>query len=79
MSYKKLSLSLEESIFDDISTMAKVTKQSLSMTAKKLIESALEEHEDMYFSKLADDILNKTKNGEHKWITYEGAKEQGWI
>jgi predicted DNA-binding protein len=79
MACKRLLVSLEETIFNDISDIAKINKKSLSVIAKNLIETALEIHEDMYFSKLADKILKEAGEGKHKWISLEEAKEKWFI
>lgn len=71
MASKRLLVSLEETIFNDISDIARINKQSLSMIAKNLIETALEIQEDMYFSKLADKRLREAEQEKHKWISHE--------
>jgi kynureninase len=67
MSSKRLFVTLEESIFNDISDIAKTNNQSLSTIAKNLIASALEIHEDINFSRLADQSVALTK----EWISHE--------
>ena len=40
-----------------LSKTAKQSKKSISKVALELIEWAIEEREDMYFSKIADDVV----------------------
>lgn len=69
MAAKRLLVSLDESVFDEISNLAKINRESLSKIAKDLIISSLELSEDKVFAKLADDRLENTKN----WCSHEDA------
>lgn len=69
MKTKRLLVSLDESIFEEIEYMAKANQKSLSKIAKDLIISSLELEEDAIFSKLADERLKSTT----QWIRHEDA------
>ncbi|MEY4464301.1 MAG: hypothetical protein RLZZ81_1272 [Pseudomonadota bacterium] len=64
---KRLLVSLDEKVFNEITTLAKINKSSSSKIAKELIISSLELEEDAFFSKLADKRLEETKH----WIKHE--------
>lgn len=67
MAAKRLLVSLDEKVFDEITHLAKINKSSSSKIAKELIISSLELEEDIFFSKLADERLKETKH----WIKHE--------
>ncbi|MGX6960774.1 MAG: hypothetical protein ACIPMY_06185 [Rickettsia endosymbiont of Pentastiridius leporinus] len=67
MAAKRLLVSLDERVFDDIAALAKINKSSSSKIARELIMSSLELEEDFLFSKLADKRLEETKH----WIKHE--------
>lgn len=67
MTAKRLLVSLNEQIFQEIENLAKINHSSLSKIAKDLIVSSLELEEDKIFSKLANDRINTTE----KWISHE--------
>lgn len=66
MSAKRLVVSLEEGVLDEINELAKYNHQSASKVARELIKSSLELQEDKMFSKLADERLKNSK----KWISH---------
>ena len=66
---KRLLVSIEEEILNDISEIAKNNKTSLSKIAADLIKASLEIEEDKLFSKLAGSRLDQTKT----WSNHEDA------
>ena len=66
MAAKRLLVSLDEEIFNEIADLAKTNKASFSKVAKDLIVSSLALQEDKLFSKLADDRISNTK----KWVSH---------
>jgi len=66
MAAKRLLVSLDENIFDEIEKLAKISQESLSKIAKNLIISSLELEEDLIFAKLADERVGNTK----EWISH---------
>lgn len=69
MAAKRLLVSLDEDVFNEIIGLAKANKQSSSKIAKDLIIASLELQEDKMFSKLAEERLVNTE----KWISHEDA------
>jgi hypothetical protein len=69
MSSKRLLVSLEEDILNDIIELAKNNRTSSSKVAGDLIKASLEIEEDRLFAKLADERLGKTK----EWFSHEDA------
>lgn len=69
MSSKRLLVSLDESILNEITELAKSNKTSSSKVAKQLIITSLELQEDKLFSKIADKRVVSTK----KWNSHEDA------
>ncbi|WP_375319062.1 hypothetical protein [Candidatus Tisiphia endosymbiont of Oplodontha viridula] len=66
MAAKRLLVSLDEKIFDEIAGLAKINNESLSKVAKDLIITSLELQEDKILAKLADDRIGNTK----EWISH---------
>ncbi|WP_341755542.1 hypothetical protein [Candidatus Tisiphia endosymbiont of Ptychoptera albimana] len=66
MAAKRLLVSLDEKIFDEIAGLAKVNNESLSKVAKDLIITSLELQEDKILAKLADERIGNTK----EWIRH---------
>jgi hypothetical protein len=69
MSAKRLLVSLEEEVFNDIVGLAKINKKSSSKVAHDLIVASLELQEDKMFSKLADERIKTTT----EWISHSDA------
>ena len=53
----RINITVPEEIAAVLHKTAEENKKSISKVALELIEWALEEREDMYFSKIADDII----------------------
>ncbi|WP_341751182.1 MULTISPECIES: hypothetical protein [unclassified Candidatus Tisiphia] len=66
MAAKRLLVSLDEKIFDEIAGLAKINNESLSKVAKDLIITSLELQEDKILAKLADERIGNTK----EWIRH---------
>ena len=66
MAAKRLLVSLDETIFDEIVELAKINNESLSKVAKYLIITSLELQEDKILAKLADERIGNTK----EWISH---------
>ncbi|WP_375331415.1 hypothetical protein [Candidatus Tisiphia endosymbiont of Oplodontha viridula] len=66
MAAKRLLVSLDEKIFDEIAGLAKINNESLSKVAKGLIITSLELQEDKILAKLADERIGNTK----EWISH---------
>ncbi len=69
MAAKRLLVSLDEEIFNEIAGFAKVNNESLSKVARDLIITGLELQEDKVFAKLADERIRNTK----KWVSHADA------
>ena len=69
MAAKRLLVSLDEEIFNEIADLAKTNQVSFSRIAKELIVSSLALQEDRLFSKIADDRISNTK----KWVSHMDA------
>lgn len=63
---KRLLVSLEEEVFNEIATLAKINNKSSSKIAQDLIVASLELQEGKMFSKLADERIKATKN----WVSH---------
>ncbi|MFP3017942.1 MAG: hypothetical protein ACEY3E_03370 [Candidatus Tisiphia sp.] len=66
MAAKRLLVSLDEKIFDEIAGLAKINNESLSKVAKDLIITSLELQEDKILAKLADERIGNTR----EWISH---------
>ncbi|MDN3030012.1 MAG: hypothetical protein QMO91_01380 [Candidatus Tisiphia sp.] len=66
MAAKRLLVSLDEKIFNEIVDIAKINNESLSKIAKDLIITSLELQEDKILAKLADERIGNTK----EWISH---------
>lgn len=51
----RLNVVLEPTLFDEVKTLAKRERVSLSLKARDLIKEAVEVHEDRYFQKMAEE------------------------
>ena len=60
----RINITVTDEIVAMLSKAAKQNKKSISKVALELIEWAIEEREDMYFSKIADSIDQSNP----KWI-----------
>ena len=69
MAAKRLLVSLEEDVFNEITYLAKTNKESLSRIAKDLIVNSLDLQEDKTFAKLADERIANTK----EWVSHKEA------
>lgn len=69
MPAKRLLVSLDEEVFQEIVNLAKSNNESSSKVAKDLIMSSLELQEDKLFAKLADKRIADTK----EWINHKDA------
>lgn len=69
MPAKRLLVSLDEDIFNEIVNLAKVNNESSSSIAKNLIIASLELQEEKMFAKLADERMRSTK----KWFSHTDA------
>ena len=67
----RINITVPNEIAVVLSKTAKQSKKSISKVALELIEWAIEEREDMYFSKIADETVrsnpNFTPNSEDIW------------
>lgn len=67
----RINITVSEEIAVLLSKTAERNKKSVSKVALDLIEWAIEEREDMYFSKIADDIVRSNPkmipNSEDIW------------
>ncbi len=66
---KRLLVSLDEKVFNEIAELAKVNNESSSKVAKALIISSLELQEDKVFAKLAEERIRTTK----EWLNHSDA------
>ena len=53
----RINITISEEVEKILSETAKQSKQSISKVALELIEWAIEEKEDMYFSRIADELV----------------------
>ncbi len=66
---KRINLTVEDDLFENLKSLAKKEKSSIASLSHALLERALELREDMYFSKVGEDRLNKkSKRISHKDI-----------
>ena len=56
----RINITVSSEIAELLSQNARLNKKSISKVALELIEWAIEEREDMYFSKLGDDRLKSS-------------------
>ena len=67
----RINITIPNEIAVMLSKTAKQSKKSISKVALELIEWAIEEREDMYFSKIADETLRSNPkfipNSEDIW------------
>ena len=67
----RINITVQPEIAMALQDAAKREKVSLSQVAARLLAWAIEEHEDMYFSKIADEIDGKnvkwTPNSDKIW------------
>lgn len=66
---QRVNIILDDDLFSALKSLASKTKKSLSNLGQELIEKALGLEEDFYFSRKADERLNKKE----KRITHEDA------
>lgn len=69
MATKRIQVSLDQDIYDEINDLAKYSHTSSSKVASSLIEASLELQEDKIFSEAADKRLKST----NKWVNHEDA------
>ena len=69
MSTKRIQVSLEQDIYDEIADLAKHSHTSSSKVASSLIKASLELQEDRMFSEAANKRLKST----NKWVSHEEA------
>ena len=69
MPSKRLLVSLDQEILNEITELAQYNKTSSSKIASQLIITSLELQEDRLFSNIADKRIKNTK----KWINHEDA------
>lgn len=56
---KRLNITLNDDTYEVLEKLASKRDQSMSALGRKLIEHALELQEDLYFSKIADERLER--------------------
>lgn len=66
MAAKRLLVSLDEKVFNEIADLAKTNNESSSKVAKDLILSSLELQEDKLFSELSNERISNTK----EWVSH---------
>jgi hypothetical protein len=69
MAAKRLLVSLDEAIYNEIVDLSKKNQESFSKIAKDLIVESLELQEDKAFSKLSEERLCNTQS----WISHDDA------
>ena len=69
----RLNITLESSESLLLSTLAKKQQMSVSSLAKKLILEALDRHEDMVLSKIADERMEEAEGKSQNMISHEDA------
>lgn len=67
--HPRINITIEEEYLGQINELAKMRNQSVASTAKSLMLEALELQEDLYFSRLAEEVESKTT----KWVSHEDA------
>lgn len=65
----RINITLDPKFAGVIASLAKRDNVSISSKTKELVMVALELQEDMYFSKLAEDVERRTT----KWVSHEDA------
>lgn len=65
----RINITLPEEFAGVIAKLVKRDDMSVSAKAKEMIMRALELDEDIYFSKLAEDVERRTK----RWVSHEDA------
>lgn len=64
---KRINLTVEDELFESLKKLAKKQHTSIASVSNALLERALELREDMYFSKVGEDRLEKkAKRLSHK-------------
>jgi predicted DNA-binding protein len=67
----RINITVSDEVAVLLSKTAKQSKKSISRVALELIEWAIEEREDMYFSKVADELISSgpkfVSNSEDIW------------
>jgi len=67
----RINITVSDEIAAILSKTAKQSKKSISRVALELIEWAIEEREDMYFSKISDELMRSNPkfipNSEDIW------------
>ena len=66
---KRIQVSLDQDIYDEINNIAKDSHTSSSKVASSLIKASLELQEDKIFSEVADKRCKST----NQWISHEDA------
>jgi len=58
----RINITVSDEVAEILSKTAKQNRKSISKVALELIEWAIEEREDMYFSKISDEIISSNPN-----------------
>jgi predicted DNA-binding protein len=58
----RINITVSDEIAAILSKTAKQSRKSMSKVALELIEWAIEEREDLYFSKIADELMRSDPN-----------------
>jgi len=58
----RINITVSDEVAAILSKTAKQSRKSISRVTLELIEWAIEEREDMYFSKIADEIMRSNPN-----------------
>ena len=56
---KRINLTVEEDLFDELTRLSKKAHRPISTVSKELIQKALELEEDLYFSRIGDRRLEE--------------------
>ncbi|MFN8929814.1 MAG: hypothetical protein ACK5WQ_05540 [Alphaproteobacteria bacterium] len=67
----RINVTLDKETAKYLTLMAKKRKKTISVTARELIESALEEVEDSYWGDIALTRMKAYEQGKDKLIAYE--------
>lgn len=67
MASKRIMVSVDDDTFEHLEALAKVKKVSLSQISKDLIRNRLEDEDELYLSKLADERAKETKY----WLSHD--------
>ena len=59
---ERINITIDQPLYDELSELASRKHIPLAAYAKKLIETALIQEEDRYFSSIADERLNKPRS-----------------